>query len=130
GTPASPRTLCRAGCPLDVRAAHASHGWRRWCGCRARSRGFCRRRRGINCRTADRENNAAYLQRLMRSFFERIIEWDWDDSPARNPAIAGDIPKKPEPLPRFLDDVRAPRFMAAARASTDPRDRLVVELLA
>ena len=68
--------------------------------------------------------------RMVRSFFERIIEWDWDDAPARNPVIAGDIPKKPEPLPKFLDDAQAARFMAAARASTDPRDRLVVELLA
>src|SRR6478736_3402881 len=41
-----------------------------------------------------------------------------------------DIPKKPEPLPRFLDDAEAAKFMAAAGASTDPRDRLVVELLA
>ena len=63
-------------------------------------------------------------------FFERIIEWDWPDAPARNPVIAGDIPKKPEPLPKFLDDRDAARLMAAARASTDPRDRLVVELLA
>ena len=44
--------------------------------------------------------------------------------------IAWDFPKKPEPLPKFLDDRDAARLMAAARASTDPRDRLVVELLA
>jgi site-specific recombinase XerD len=68
--------------------------------------------------------------RTLRQFFERIIEWDWPDAPARNPVIAGDIPKKPEPLPRFLDDRDAARLMAAARASTDPRDRLVIELLA
>ena len=68
--------------------------------------------------------------RTVRQFFERIIEWDWPDAPARNPVIAGDIPKKPEPLPKFLDDRDAARLMAAARASTDPRDRLVVELLA
>ena len=68
--------------------------------------------------------------RTIRAFFERIIEWDWPDAPPRNPVIAGDIPKKPEPLPRFLDDRDAARLMAAARASTDPRDRLVVELLA
>jgi site-specific recombinase XerD len=68
--------------------------------------------------------------RTMRQFFERIIEWDWPDAPPRNPVIAGDIPKKPEPLPKFLDDRDAARLMAAARASTDPRDRLVVELLA
>ena len=68
--------------------------------------------------------------RTVRQFFERIIEWDWPDAPARNPVIAGDIPKKPEPLPKFLDDRDAARLMAAARASTDPRDRLVVEMLA
>jgi hypothetical protein len=39
--------------------------------------------------------------RTVRQFFERIIEWDWPDAPARNPVIAGDIPKKPEPLPKF-----------------------------
>ena len=31
--------------------------------------------------------------RMVRAFFERIIEWDWDDAPARNPVINGDIPK-------------------------------------
>jgi integrase/recombinase XerD len=44
--------------------------------------------------------------------------------------INGDIPKKPDPLPKFLDDRDAAKFMAAARASRDPRDRLAVELLA
>ena len=39
-------------------------------------------------------------------------------------------PQKPEPLPKFLDDRDAARLMTAARASSDPRDRLVVELLA
>jgi site-specific recombinase XerD len=68
--------------------------------------------------------------RTIRQFFERIIEWDWPDAPPRNPVIAGDIPKKPEPLPRFLDDRDAAKLMTAARASADPRDRLVVELLA
>jgi site-specific recombinase XerD len=68
--------------------------------------------------------------RMVRAFFERIIEWDWPDAPARNPVINGDIPKKPEPLPRFLDDQDAAKLMTAARAATDPRDRLVVELLA
>ena len=68
--------------------------------------------------------------RTLRQFFERIIEWDWPDAPARNPVIAWDIPKKPEPLPKFLDDRDAARLMTAARASSDPRDRLVIELLA
>ncbi len=67
---------------------------------------------------------------VLRIFFERIIEWDWPDAPARNPIIAGDIPPSPEPLPKFLDDRDAARVMAAARAGTDQRNRLVVELLA
>jgi site-specific recombinase XerD len=68
--------------------------------------------------------------RTLRAFFERIIEWDWPDAPPRNPVIGGDIPKKPEPLPKFLDDRDAARLMTAARACPDPRDRLVIELLA
>jgi site-specific recombinase XerD len=68
--------------------------------------------------------------RTVRQFFERIIEWDWPDAPPRNPVIVGDIPEKPEPLPKFLDGRDAARLMTAARGSTDPRDRLVVELLA
>jgi site-specific recombinase XerD len=68
--------------------------------------------------------------RTVRQFFERINEWDWPSAPPRNPVIAWDIPKKPEPLPKFLDDRDAARLMAAARASSDPRDHLVVELLA
>lgn len=75
-------------------------------------------------------NTHRHRLRQLRAFFERIIEWDWPDSPARNPVIGGDIPKKPEPLPKFLDDHDAAKLMAAARAATDPRDRLVVEMLA
>lgn len=75
-------------------------------------------------------NTHRHRLRQLRAFFERIIEWDWPDSPARNPIIGGDIPKKPEPLPKFLDDHDAAKLMAAARAATDPRDRLVVEMLA
>jgi site-specific recombinase XerD len=67
---------------------------------------------------------------VLRMFFERIIEWDWSDTPARNPVLAGDIPPSPEPLPKCLDDTDAARVMAAARTADDERDRLVVELLA
>jgi site-specific recombinase XerD len=71
-------------------------------------------------------------QRLhtLRMFFDRLIEWDWPDTPARNPVIAGDIPPSPEPLPKFLDDTAAAKFMAAARNADDPRDCIVCELLA
>ena len=75
-------------------------------------------------------NSQRQRLRMLRVFFERIIEWDWPDAPVRNPIIGGDIPPRPEPLPKFLDDRDAARLMAAARAATDPRDRLVVETLA
>lgn len=66
---------------------------------------------------------------LVRSFFDRIIEWDWADAPTRTPMFAIDVPVADDPLPRFLDDAQAARLLAAA-AHAEPLDRLVVELLA
>src|SRR5262249_34813785 len=66
--------------------------------------------------------------RTVRQFFERIIEWDWPGAPPRNPVIAWDIPKKPEPLPKFLDDPDAATLAAAAGAAPAPRAGAVVEL--
>jgi site-specific recombinase XerD len=66
---------------------------------------------------------------LVRSFFDRIIEWDWADAPSRTPMFAIDVPVADDPLPRSLDDAHAARLLAAA-AHAEPLDRLVVELLA
>ena len=76
------------------------------------------------------KNTQRQRLRMIRIFFERLIEWDWPDAPRRNPILHGDIPPRPEPLPKFLDDRDAARLMAAARAHPDPRTRLVVEMLA
>jgi integrase len=65
---------------------------------------------------------------MLRSFFDRIIEWDWDDAPQRIPIFSVDVPVADDPLPRFLDDVQAARLAAAATVAA-PFDRLVVELL-
>lgn len=65
---------------------------------------------------------------MLRSFFDRIIEWDWDDAPQRIPIFSIDVPVADDPLPRFLDDVQAAR-LAAAAAIAAPFDRLVIELL-
>ena len=65
---------------------------------------------------------------IVRSFFDRIIEWGWADAPARTPMFAIDVPVADDPLPRFLDDAQAARLTAAA-AQAEPLDRLVVELL-
>ena len=65
---------------------------------------------------------------MLRSFFDRIIEWDWDDAPPRIPIFSVDVPVADDPLPRFLDDVQAARLNAAASVAA-PFDRLVIELL-
>jgi len=67
---------------------------------------------------------------LLRTFLERIIEWGYDDAPARVPIFAGDFPNHDEPLPKFLDDPTAAKFMAGLATDPNPRRRLMVELLA
>jgi site-specific recombinase XerD len=76
------------------------------------------------------KNTQRQRLRMIRIFFERLIEWDWPDAPGRNPILHGDIPPRPEPLPKFLDDRSAAKLMAAARAHRLPRYRIVVEILA
>jgi integrase len=66
---------------------------------------------------------------ILRVVIERLIEWDHPDTPTRNPIMWSDLPKLDEPLPKFLDDDQAAKFMAAA-ARLDPQRRLIVELLA
>jgi integrase len=67
---------------------------------------------------------------LLRTFFERIIAFDYDDAPARVPIFDDDLPILDEPLPKFLDDPTAAKFMAALAADPNARRRLMVELLA
>jgi integrase len=67
---------------------------------------------------------------MLRTFFERIIDWEHPDAPRRVPVLAGDIPKADEPLPKFLDDPTAAKFMAALAVDPNRRRRLIVELLA
>jgi integrase len=66
---------------------------------------------------------------MLRTFFDRIIEWDWPDAPARNPIFGHDLPVADDPLPRFLDDAAAARLLRVATADPDPLRRLVIELL-
>jgi len=70
-------------------------------------------------------------QRLgtLRTFFDRISEWDWPDAPARVPIFATDLPRADEPLPKFLDDGAATRLARAISSEPDPLRRLVLELL-
>ena len=66
----------------------------------------------------------------VRTFFERIMEWDYDDAPARLSIYMSDFPALDEPLPKFLDDPTAAKFMAALAEDPNLRRRLMVELLA
>lgn len=76
------------------------------------------------------KNTQRQRLRMIRIFFERLIEWDWPDATARNPIFHGDIPPRTDPLPKFLNDRDAAKLMAAARAHRIPRYRLVIEMLA
>lgn len=40
----------------------------------------------------------------LSAFYQRIIEWDYPDVPARAPVYSSDRPIKDKPLPRLLDD--------------------------
>jgi integrase len=67
---------------------------------------------------------------MLRMFFLRIIEWDWPDAPSRVPIFFGDVPKRDEPLPRFLDDADYVKFMRALGEESRIHRRLAIELLA
>jgi integrase len=67
---------------------------------------------------------------MLRMFFIRIIEWGWADAPARVPIFFGDVPKRDEPLPRFLDDGDYVKFMRALGDEPRLHRRLAIELLA
>ena len=55
----------------------------------------------------------------VRTFFERIMEWDYEDAPARLFIYMSDFPALDEPLPKFLDDPTAAKFMG--RTGTGPQ---------
>jgi integrase len=67
---------------------------------------------------------------MVRTFFERVIDWDYPDAPRRVPVFTGDLPKADEPTPKFLDDPTAAKFMASLAVDPNRRRRLIVELLA
>ncbi len=67
---------------------------------------------------------------LLRTFFERLRDWDYDDAPSRTLIFPGDFPHADEPLPKFLDDPTMAKFRAALESDPNPRRRLMVEVLA
>jgi len=76
------------------------------------------------------KNTQRHRLGMIRMFIERLIEWNWPDAPSPNPILAGDIPPRTEPIPRFLTDQQAAAFMAAAKTHPLARYRLVAQVLA
>jgi len=103
----------------DVRREHIE-GYKAWLPTRSGRRG--KPTLSATCRQA--------RLAALRTFFERLLEWGWEDAPTRPLVFRGDLPILDEPLPRFLDDGSAAKLMSAARSSLDHLDRLIVELLA
>ena len=64
----------------------------------------------------------------LRTCFERLTEWDGDDVPARVLVFAGDLPRRDEPLPRFLDDGAFAKLLQATRVDPDPFVRLLCRI--
>ena len=65
----------------------------------------------------------------LRMFLERIMEWGWEDAPTRALIFAGDLPKRDEALPKFLDDASFAAFMRVARSEPRLLLRVCMELL-
>lgn len=65
----------------------------------------------------------------LRTFFERLRDWDYDDAPNRTLIFPGDFPQADEPLPKFLDDPTMEKFKAALASDPNPRRRVMVEIL-
>lgn len=93
-------------------------------------KGWLANRPGYRGRTTPATTTIGMRLGNMRTFFDRIIDSDWPDAPARNPVLFGDTPIPDRPLPKFLDDADAAALMAATRALPDLFDRVCVETLA
>ena len=86
-------------------------------------------RPGAKLDTSATSNTVRQRLGTIRTFFDRIIEWDWDDAPARTPIFSVDLPIVDDPLPKFLDDAQAAALLRTASADADPLRRLVIHLL-
>ena len=74
-----------------------------------------------------RKNTQRQRLRMIRIFFERIIEWDWPDAPGRNPILArrhptpprtaAEVPRRPRRRPAHGRRPRPPRSRATGSSS-------------
>ena len=63
---------------------------------------------------------------MLRTFFDRIIEWDWPDAPAAHPDLRHRPARRRRPAAHASSTTRdAARLLRAAAADPDPLRRLV-----
>ena len=86
-------------------------------------------RPGWKVNTSATKNTVRQRLGTIRTFFDRIIEWDWPDAPARTPIFSIDLPIVDDPLPKFLDDAQAAALLRTASADPDALRALVIHLL-
>ncbi len=55
----------------------------------------------------------------LQHFFQRLIEWQWPEATDRPLVFDQDLPPLERPLPRFLGEAEAVRFLGAARNHSD-----------
>jgi len=65
-----------------------------------------------------------HLLAALYYFFNRIAEWQWPEAPRHVLVFTGDFPILDKPLPKFLDEISAARFLEAARNHPDLFTRL------
>ena len=58
------------------------------------------------CKGPTLAKNKRQRLKMIRIFLERLIEWDWPEAHHRNPILHGDIPPRPDFLPKFLSEAR------------------------
>ena len=59
----------------------------------------------------------------LASFFRETAAWGWADVPGRPLVGAGDMPRRPERVPRYIPDDELARLMVAIEALTCPYQR-------
>jgi integrase len=69
-------------------------------------------------------NTRRNILSALLNFFIRITEWQWPEAPRRTLMFIQDLPALDYPLPRFLDEVAAAKFLQAARNYPDLFTRL------
>jgi len=66
------------------------------------------------------------LYRSLRLFYEFAIREELATSPHRNPFALGDLPRPPDPLPRYLTDQEVRQILAYCDKDATPKERTLV----